>query len=170
MVSIDKKGTESVEVWMWVIAGMVIGSLIFVGGFKLLTNYVQSAESNQANENVNMLYSMITQVCFGGRGEREIDSLRFPSMIEKIYIEDEEGIENLGKNLCYDPVDDTPNCMDLKACTVMMNSISTKEKRGVFYAVEKFLGKRRPQQFRFRVQKKSVDVVEVNWTRELLKD
>lgn len=161
---------ESVEVWMWVIAGLILGGIVFVGGFKLLGNYVHSTEVSIAAESSTLLYTMVNNVCFGGRGEREVKSLVFPSMVERIYVEDEFGVQGEGKLLCYDLENDEPTCLDLKACGITMDTISMAEEKTIFSAVAKFLGKKNYQRFRFSVNKEDFDDVSVTWKREILTD
>ena len=159
---------ESVEVWMWVIAGMVLGGIVFVGGFKLLGNYVHSTELSQAKESMNLLYGMTNNVCFGGRGEREVKSLVFPALVQRIWVQDDYAVEGKGKFLCYLLKDDGPACLDLKACDVEMDSISLVEKKSVFSAISKFLGKKKYHRFRFSVNKLDFDNVAIDAARELI--
>ncbi len=159
---------ESVEVWMWVIAGLVLGGLVFVGGFKLMSSYVHSTEVAQAEKGINTLYTMVTNVCFGGRSAMEVRNIVFPPLVEKVYVKDKFGVEGFGKNLCYELEKEEEFCLDLKACNVTMDTLRTKRKKGIFQAMQRFLGRKRFISVRFSLNKMDYSTVGINWSHTVI--
>jgi hypothetical protein len=157
---------ESVETWMWLIAGIIIGSLMFVGGYKLLVKYVDNTEKSAVQDSFNMLSSTIASVCTGGSNNREVKSLAFPFSVDKIYVRDEEGLENYGKELCYD-FTEKENCVSTGACSVTMNTINLQQKTGVFYNIQKFLGRKDVAKIRFTIKKEKAGEITADWKQEV---
>ena len=158
---------ESIEVWMWIIAGMIMAGLVFMGGFSLLSKYIYNTEKETTNNNFEALYSSINSVCFGGTYTREFKSYTFPFTVKKIYVEDSAGIEMFGKNLCFEYREESPICMTVKNCNVDMNSVYLEQKSGLFYHVQRSLGKKGAAKIHFNITKTKLGLVNVPWAREL---
>ena len=159
---------ESVEVWMWIAAGVVIGGLIFIGSLKLLSNYTQNVEENQLQNNFNLLYSTIISVCTSGLGAREVKSFQFPYIANKIYVKDTEGFEDFGNFLCFD-TKERDYCQTINLCNLTMNTIDIEDETSIFYSVQKFLGKKTVAQVKFNIAKVAFGAVNIDWTREVAK-
>ncbi|MBN1157268.1 hypothetical protein JXA85_06615 [Candidatus Woesearchaeota archaeon] len=157
---------ESVETWMWIIAGILIGSLVFVGGYKMLVKYVEHTEISTVQDSFNKMSTMMKSVCSGGSYNREVKSLAFPFSVSKIYVRDEDGLENYGRELCYD-FTEKENCVVPSTCFVTMNTINLQQKTGIFYNVQKFLGKKDVARIRITVTKEKAGELTAVWTQEV---
>ncbi len=157
---------ESVETWMWIIAGIIIGSLVFVGGYRMLAKYVEHTEKSAIQDSFNGLSTTMKSVCSGGSYNREVKSLTFPFSVSKIYVRDEDGLENYGKELCYD-FTEKENCVQPSACFVTMNTINLQQKTVVFYNIQKFLGRKDAARIRFTIRKEKAGEITAEWKQEV---
>jgi hypothetical protein len=157
---------ESVETWMWIIAGIIIGSLVFVGGYKMLVKYVEHTEESTVQDSFNLMSTTMKSVCSGGSNNREVKSLVFPFSVSKIYVRDEDGLENYGKELCYD-FTEKENCIVPSTCAITMNTINLQQKTGVFYNVQKFLGRKDVAKIRLTVIKEKAGEITADWKQEV---
>ncbi|MBU0757462.1 MAG: hypothetical protein KKF44_05325 [Nanoarchaeota archaeon] len=181
MIRRNKKGIESVEVWMWVIAGLIIGGLIFVSGYTLLSRWIHNNELNQAHESFSMLKSSILNVCSIGTERQEIEEFVFPRVVKNITISDvkfeEEGI---GNNLCI-MIEGEPRYCEIldkepNTCSnnVTMQTLSFEEEKNLFSQIQKVLGDKKSAKIRFTISKFYDDaaeaiIVKVQWKEEFVK-
>ena len=159
---------ESVEVWMWAIAGLIIAGIVFIGGFKLIQNYVDNVEESQLSNSFNLLYSSATNVCYGGSNSREVKNLKFPYITKKIYAQDKAGFEEYGTELCY-ITKDAKNCADIELCNLSMSTLNLDEDTGVLYNIQKFLGKKRVAQIKFDIERVSYGEVKIDWEKQVVR-
>jgi hypothetical protein len=157
---------ETVEVWMWLIAGLLIGSMIFITAYTLMGKHIRSQEVLQAKENYGMLKQIIETTCLSGIEASETKQLIFPYRTEKIYVVDEEGIEEKGKKLCMKIEGEDEYCEDIKLCEVSMNSIVIPEKTNIFYLVQKALGKKSVANIEFNIKKTGLKSITITWKRK----
>ncbi len=160
---------ETVEVWMWIVAGILIGSIIFATAYSLMANHVKKQELLQASQGYNQLYELINTVCLSGIDAMETQRIIFPYIVERIWIEDETGKEEEGKRLCYKIKDKNEFCQELKLCSAKMRTISFTEKTNLFYLIQKALGKKEVANIEFKVQKSGLNSINITWKRRYVK-
>ncbi len=157
---------ESVEVWMWLIAGLIIGSLIFVSGYTLLSHWIHNNEVNTALESFSLLKSSIQNVCSIGAERQEIESYVFPRIVHNITISDADyTMFEDGSALCMDMEGEPLHCdeMDREPNTcrhpITMENITFESDKGLFATLQKALGENKAVKLRFTISKKydSVD-------------
>jgi len=160
---------ESVEIWMWIIAGLLLGGLIFSGAYTFFSRYMFQQEKNQAYDSFEQLHKSIGKVCLGGSMDRFTGSYIFPYSVEKIYVIDESGVEGSGSNLCIKVQDEDEHCLKTWLCPVSMKTLEISEKTSIFYMIQKALGKKMAANIEFSIGKTSVREIEVNWTRKYVR-
>src|SRR3989344_5491685 len=121
---------ESVEVWMWVIAGLLVGALVFASGSALMSRYLNSQEIGTARSNFGWLTTTAEKMCRAGTFSQETRELILPQVTERITVEDDDKIEGAGKNICiYIRNIDSPQCYKVETCTLKMNSFILDSKQ-----------------------------------------
>ena len=68
----SKRGVESVEVWMWVIAGLIIGTIVFGGSYMLFSHWIENNELKETKVNFELLTQSIVKTCNQGTDKLEI--------------------------------------------------------------------------------------------------
>ncbi|MBW2971145.1 hypothetical protein KY320_03220 [Candidatus Woesearchaeota archaeon] len=154
---------ESVEVWMWLIAGILLASIIFVTAFSLIAKYTANMEVSQADDSFQILQTTINNVCQGGPENQEINSLVFPYRMQQLFVQDEHEIKGTGNELCLEISGLPVRCEQLARCSAQMNSIDLEREISVFYLMDKALGKKAPAKIRFTVSKITADTVQILW-------
>ena len=158
---------ESVEVWMWLIAGIMLGGIIFVTAFIFLGHYTHNVEVSQAQDSFAMLKTTVDNACLGGMYNQEIDTFVFPYVLEKIYAQDEHEIKGSGNELCIEIQGELPYCEQTQICTVNMKSVDIQREKSVFYLIQKAMGKRQPANIRFTVSKVNKTELNITWKQVL---
>ncbi|MGB9748615.1 MAG: hypothetical protein ACP5OZ_04635 [Candidatus Woesearchaeota archaeon] len=157
---------ETVEVWMWLVAGLLVGSMIFITAYTLMGKHIRSQEILQAKENFAMLKQIIETTCLSGIEASETKQLIFPYRTEKIYVVDEQGVEEKGKKLCIKIENEADYCEEIKLCEVKMGSIIVPEKTNLFYLVQNAIGKKNVANIEFNVKKTGLNFITVTWKRK----
>ncbi len=160
---------ETVEVWMWIIAGLLIGAIIFGTAYSLMAHHMKSQEKLQAAEGFNQLYELMNTVCLSGIDAMETRQIIFPYSVERIYIKGNNDLEEEGKTLCYKFKDSDEACKELKLCNAKMRTISLTEKTNLFYMVQKALGAKSVANIEFKVEKSGIKDLNVTWKRKYVK-
>ncbi|MBN1502442.1 hypothetical protein JW930_02780 [Candidatus Woesearchaeota archaeon] len=170
----SKKAIESVEVWMWIIAGLIIGSLIFVAGYTLLSHWVHNNEVNQAQQSFSSLVSSLLNVCNLGVDRQEISPYIFPKVVNNITAYNESTDEyGKGNSLCIAIEGEGSYCENLKKleCNlpIFMDAIEIRERKTLFSVVQKALGKPQSAKIRFNITKISSErSIFINWREEII--
>ena len=160
---------ETVEVWMWIIAGLLIGGIIFGTSYSLMSQHVKSQERLQAAESFNQLYELMNTVCLSGINALETRQIIFPYSVERVYIKDDNGMEEKGQILCYKFKDSDAVCKRLDLCSAKMSSIGLTEKTSLFYMIQKALGSKYVANIEFKVEKSGLKDLNVTWKRRYVK-
>lgn len=160
---------ESVEVWMWIIAGLLIGALIFTGAYSLLSRYMKHQEINQAHESFNRLKYSINTVCIGGLYTKDTQEFIFPYSVERIFVRNNEGLEGKGKQICIKMYNSETECSRIRLCNLSMSTLDLGERTSIFYLIQKALGKKMVANIEFSVYKEEPTMVQINWTRKYVK-
>lgn len=154
---------------MWLIAGLLIGSMIFVTAYTLMGKHIRSQEILQAKENYAMLKQIIETTCLSGIEASETKQLIFPYRTEKIYVIDDQGVEEKGKNLCIKLEKEDEYCEQIKLCEVKMDSIIIPEKTNIFYLVQRATGKKNVANIEFNIKKTGLNAITITWKRKYVK-
>jgi hypothetical protein len=157
---------ESVEVWMWMIAGLILGGLVMVGSYELLSYYTYHTEVNQAQSEFTKLTTTIDRVCLSGIGTSDVNEYVYPYSVANITVENETGYN---KEICISMKKDIPYCYKIRTCMVNVSqgNIHFNDTKGFFYLVQKMQGKAKAGKFRIGVYKTGFGNVTMNWTRIL---
>ncbi|MEM3370520.1 MAG: hypothetical protein QW471_02390 [Candidatus Woesearchaeota archaeon] len=160
---------ESVEIWMWIVAGLLLGGLLFGGAYTFFSRYLAQQEKNQAFENFEDLELSVSRVCLGGSYDKISKNYILPFSVEKLYVADEDGSEGSGNQLCLKLKEEDAHCLSIKLCSASMQAIDLSERTGLFYLIQKALGKKMVANIRFTIYKMGPRDVVINWTREYVK-
>jgi hypothetical protein len=160
---------ESIEIWMWIIAGLLLGGLIFTGSYTFFSRYMAQQEKSQAYDSFERLKLSVGNVCLGGSMDRYSGQFVFPYSVEKISVADDLGAEGAGGNICIKVKDEDERCLKIGLCTASMKTLDLSEKTSVFYMIQKALGKKMAANIEFSISKTSVREIELNWTRKYVR-
>ena len=159
---------ESVEVWMWLIAGIMVGSMIFVGAYQMIANYTRNLELKDAQDSFSMLRTSMDIVCNQAVGSTEAKDYLLPLTVEKLYVTDNELTEGVGSKICLDVKGANAYCAKL-LCRTTMSTLATSQKDSIFYFIQKALGQKKPIAARFLVSKSGLSTVNASWTMSYAK-
>ncbi|MFH0876112.1 MAG: TMEM14 family protein [archaeon] len=158
-----KKALESVEVWMWLIAGLIIGGLIFVAGYSILNNWFYNKELQTATESFALLKTSILSVCKLGAEQEEVKRLILPRIVNNISIQDSAGLNiGVGSRLCIDIKNEPILCINLEeepnncAHQVVMKTLDLNDQNSLFYKVQKASSENNAINMRFDVTKEYI--------------
>ncbi len=161
---------ETVEVWMWIIAGLLITSMILASSFSLVGRHLRSQARLDCADQFTKLYNMIGTQCIGGVGSSETKEFIIPFLMQKIYVKNESNAEGYGDILCYKIDNELPFCRKIKGCDVTMNTLGLSyEEGGLFSNIVRTLGRGKVSTVSFTVSKVSFYDVNVTWQREFSK-
>ena len=152
---------------MWLIAGIMLGGIIFVTAFIFLGHYTHNVEVAQARDSFALLKTTVDNACLGGMYNQEIDKFVFPYVIEKIYAQDEHEIKGFGNELCIQIQGELPHCEQTQICTINMKSFDLQREKSVFHLIQKAMGKRQPTSIRFTVSKVNKTELNIAWKQVL---
>jgi hypothetical protein len=171
----SRKGMESIEVWMWLIAGLVIGSLIFVSGYTLLSHWVSTNERTLAQKSFSSLKDSVLNVCSVGTDRQEIASFVFPRMVNNLSVANKsDSTYGWGNYLCMDTADAGEYCEQLNKepnnCFIpmKMDTLSLVKKTSLFYVIQKALGEAKSAKIKFMITKSGRSNISINWTEDFL--
>lgn len=152
---------------MWLIAGVILGSLMFVSAFVFLSNYTRNIEISQADESFESLNQVIQRVCMGGPYSQEIESFVFPYITDRIFVQDQNKILGNGTELCMQVSELPLDCHEIRRCSLSMNTLDFEKTSGVFFFIQRGLGKKKPAKIKFKVSKIDTNTLNVSWQREV---
>ncbi|NIA04284.1 MAG: hypothetical protein GWP09_02950 [Nitrospiraceae bacterium] len=156
---------ETVEVWMWIIAGMVIASFILASSFTIVGKHLHNEEIMDCSTKFESLYNLLGTTCVGGEGSVQSEQIVIPFAMQKLYVKNESNVEGYGNILCYKVEGKLPFCKKLSYCKINMSTISLGEKTGLFSMISKTLGSNHVATIEFTVSKVSGDILNVSWRR-----
>ncbi|MEK6968595.1 MAG: hypothetical protein AABX51_08270 [Nanoarchaeota archaeon] len=155
---------ESVEVWMWVIAGLLIGSIMFVAGSSLLARYLNSQDIGIARSNFNQIAEISKKICRLGIYSEETMTLRIPSVASKIAVVDKDLIEGQGNDICLWIRNQAGSqCEKIDTCETKMNSVVFEADQTPFYMIQRLTGAKQPAVITFKITKTGFDAVQITW-------
>jgi len=158
---------ESVEVWMWVIAGLIISALILVGGFNMLIKFTQSNHVSTAQDNLILLKSNVDSVCIGGRNSQEIKSYIFPYIVNNITSVHSTFLKR--SKLCMEIDKEGRFCHDIDTCNISMPTLDLTREDTLFYKVRKALGSGEATKIEFTIKKTGSKRINISTIERFLK-
>ncbi|MBT4350954.1 hypothetical protein HOD20_00360 [archaeon] len=165
----SKRGVESVEVWMWVIAGLIIGTIVFGGSYMLFSHWIENNELKETKVNFELLTQSIVKTCNQGTDKLEISRFVFPPIVKNITIKNKEtNEEGIGFLLCIQ-FENEELCKEIDSekygcdLPVIMQSINMGEKKGLFYVIQKAMKKSKAKNVDFEISKTVEDNICVHW-------
>jgi len=158
---------ESVEVWMWVIAGLIIAALILTGGFNMLIKFTKSTHVSTAQDNLILLKSNIDSVCIGGRNSQEIKSYILPYIVNNMSTEPKT--TNALSKICLEIDTEGRFCHEIETCNVSMNLLDLTREDTLFYKVRKALGSGEATKIEFTIKKTGSKRINITTIERFLK-
>ncbi|MFH0876110.1 MAG: hypothetical protein V1859_09310 [archaeon] len=162
----NKKGIESVEVWMWLVAGLVIGGLIFVSGYTLLSQWFHTKDIDKAMQNYAQLRDSLVTVCKVGSEHQEIKRFEFPRIVTNISIIDKpKNLIGQGSTLCMEIEGEDILCTQIDkepyTCKLplIMKTFDTQKKKGLFAMIDRALGDSQVSKIEFSISKNELNLI-----------
>lgn len=156
---------------MWIVAGLIIGSLVFVAAYTLLSHWVHNNEVNQAQESFSQLTSSVLNVCSMGSEKQEITNYLFPKNVVNISAYNKSSdTYGSGDSLCINIYQEGRYCEELKkrGCNLPINleTIELMEKDNLFTIVQKALGQPKISNIKFNITKGTENTITINWKEQ----
>src|SRR3989344_2916369 len=150
---------ESIEQWMWFIAGILITSILVVITFSLLSNHAEGLENGQARESFNLLTEYVQEVCMQGKNFKTTKNLIFPQIVKTIRY------DSSLDSICMTIQDQDEDCKKISVCDVTFNppQISLIEETSFYGMIQKAIGKRDFADIKFEIIKDDYKTITVNW-------
>ena len=79
---------------------------------------------------------------------------------------EDDGIFCNGNEICVDFKDET--CEEVELCNLNMQTVDLREKSGLFYMIQKTLGKKKFANVEFNIEK-NYGEIDINWTRKYVR-
>ena len=155
---------------MWTIAGLLLGTMIFVGSYGMLSRYTYKNEVGQALSSFSLVKSTAVTVCQGGRGSEEIKKIILPALVSRVFIVDDNGIEESGDRLCLKMKGRERKCYTLPFCTYEMPTLDLSQEARTYHFMDKILGRRKLTSLVFMISKPQPDVVRMIWNQTYSKE
>lgn len=160
---------ESVEVWMWVIAGLLVGVIVLASGFLFLSKYIESAQINQAEKSASALANVADTVCLAGKNTKQTRNFYFPYIVRQIYLFDEEkNIKGRGKSLFIEFYNNKDFTIELE-CSSQMKTISLDKESDFFYMIQDYLGENKVANVKFSITNLGDKRLNISWEKEMLR-
>src|SRR3972149_2645280 len=102
---------ESIEQWMWFVAGILMTAIIVVSAFSLLSNHIKATEISQAKDSFSILAANVQEVCLQGKNFEMTKTLTFPNTVETIRADSGETRE-----LCMKIKEESESCQEIGHC------------------------------------------------------
>jgi len=149
---------------MWVIAGLLIGSIMFIAGSSLLARYLHSQDIGLARNNFNQLAETAKRICRLGTYSEETMTLRFSSAASKVAVVDKDLIEGEGSELClWIKNQEGVQCEKIDTCTNTMKSVVFEGDQTPQNILQRFIGSKQTTVMTFKVTKTGIDAVSITW-------
>ena len=154
---------------MWVIAGLIIGTIVFGGSYMLFSHWIENNELKETKVNFELLTQSIVKTCNQGTDKLEISRFVFPPIVKNITIKNKEtNEEGIGFLLCIQ-FENEELCKEIDSekygcdLPVIMQSINMGEKKGLFYVIQKAMKKSKAKNVDFEISKTVEDNICVHW-------
>ena len=157
---------ESVEVWMWTIAGLIFAGILITGSFKFLTYYTHNMDVKQAQESFNKLTQMTERVCGAGLGSAEAREIILPYVIANLSTTAREGV--YADRICMTLQDEKPSCYDFTYCNATMKPIDLTSSTSFFKLLQKAVSGPQVGAFKVRVEKTDYRNITISWTQTVV--
>ncbi|MBN1386328.1 hypothetical protein JW968_05140 [Candidatus Woesearchaeota archaeon] len=154
---------ESVEVWMWTIAGLVIGIIVLTSAYVLLSKYTHNVEVNAVVENFQLVKASAENVCRGGRNAMETKVYTFPYIVNNITTKNSSNQVGEGRTFCITIKDEGEICEEFSLCNATMPVLDLTRKDSLFYLIQKAVGRGKKATVEFKVQKVGIQDVDIAW-------
>ncbi len=167
--------------WLYVIGGIVIGILIFVIGYHLVSISINQAQKQTALSNFNDLHTDIQMVCFQEINNSMLIRSQVPSSVRVLYATEDKDtpldtvvdkIQNReyssGHYLCMQFKEEQElRCQKLDCLTIIPYTGSLPKELDIQLMVKKILGKAPVKEYQLEIKKISGDQVSVSIGEEI---
>lgn len=119
---------KGISVWIWVIAGFIVGILMFAISLQFIGFVTTAREKELAKTDLDDLASNVNGLCTNSAGNALTKTLEFPEKVTSVYATNDARIlinisRNSGNNLCMDFSNEIV-CDDLN-CNLEMETITS---------------------------------------------
>lgn len=145
---------ESLEIWMWLVAGFVALAIIIPVFFNLINASIKNQEVNNALESLDRLSLQIKSACDSGFFSQTSLTLDFPISLGSIYT-----VKNINGNnseICLNFTGDknNPYCNEIMNCIVSSNKIYPETDSRAYYLYSKLFHKPISYDYTFNITKR----------------
>ncbi|MBD3203367.1 hypothetical protein GF327_03675 [Candidatus Woesearchaeota archaeon] len=166
-----KKGIESVEQWMWIIAGLAIATLIIIGGYSIISQLVADKQLKETMDTFNNLKNRIQDLCYRNKKSQEIHYMKISDIVKEISVRNSTTMRTgNGTMLCIEIEDKNRECQQLKNCVYDLVPIRFQKQQNIFSTIQKALGSSRSAKIAVLITKGTFDKVFVTWTEVFSED
>jgi len=151
---------ESVEVWMWIIAGLLISGLILVGGFNMISKYIASNQLTLAQDNLVLLKGNIENVCIGGRNSQEIKSYVLPYIVSNVSATN--ATKTRLSEICLSIPGEGKFCHDIRTCNTTMRALDMSKKDSFYFKIRRALKGGEATNVEFTIKKTGRDRINIS--------
>jgi len=160
---------ESVEIWMWVIAGLLFTGILLAGAYKFMSNYTRNADVKTAQESFAKMTTMADRVCAGGISASEEREIIFPYIVKNISM---SGTGEFSDEICMTLGDEKPSCYIFDYCNASLTpkSIDLTQKTDFFRMIQTAISGAPVASFRVKAKKVDYRNVTISLQRIVSKD
>jgi hypothetical protein len=117
---------KGISVWIWVIAGIIVGFIMFAVSLQFISFVTMAREKELARGNLDDLASNINGLCTNSAGSAFTNTVEFPEKVTAVYATSDtrsfvNNVRTYGRNLCMnfssEIICDDVNC-DLEMETI----------------------------------------------------
>lgn len=146
---------ESLEIWMWVVAGFVALAIIIPVFFNLITASIKNQEANNALESLDRLSQQIKSACNSGFFSQTQMTLSFPFSLRSLYT-----VNNINGNdseICINFIDNknNPYCNEIRDCIVSFDKINPEIDSRAYFLYSKLFNKQISYYYTFNITKRN---------------
>jgi hypothetical protein len=96
---------KGISVWIWVIAGFLIGIMMFAVSFQLISFIATAQQKELARENLDKIASNVNGLCTHRAGDKFSGTFAFPEKVRSVYVTKDvrfqpQSQRSSGNNLC----------------------------------------------------------------------
>ncbi len=159
---------ETVEIWMWTIAGLIITSFILATAFSLVGKHIRSENILSCDRQFSKLYNTLQISCVGGEGSSQTENAIFPNIMETVYVKDSHNKLGRGNLICYKVRGEKTKCEKVEACNLTMEPLNFHFNNGLFSSLSRIFGRGDTYNVKFVISKINFTDIYINWTRTYL--
>jgi len=133
---------KGISVWIWVVAGFIMGIILFATSLQFITFITTAKQKELAKESLDTLASNVNGICNNRAGDSFMKSVDFPEKVTKVYATKDTSLvpnqqRTYGNNLCMNFSNEL--ICDNVECNLEMDAITSGE--NLQSLLNRFLGR-----------------------------